>query len=37
LNKTVEKLEIRWPDGGTQRLMNVTADRVLEVVESTGP
>jgi hypothetical protein len=37
MNRTVEKLEIRWPGGGTQQLKNVAADRVLEVVESTGP
>jgi len=37
LNKTVEKLEIRWPGGGTQQLLSVAANRVLEVVESAGP
>ena len=29
----VEKVEIRWPSGVVQRLSNIAADRVLEVVE----
>lgn len=32
-NFKAAEIEIRWPAGGTQRLTNVEADRVLEVVE----
>jgi hypothetical protein len=33
-NKTVEKLEIRWPGGDLQTLTGVKADRVLEVEQA---
>ncbi len=29
--KTIPKIEIRWPDGGTQVLTGVAADQVLTV------
>ena len=32
-NRSVDRIEIWWPGGQTQRLANVTADQVLEVIE----
>lgn len=32
-SRRAERIEIRWPGGGTQALSNVAADRVVEVVE----
>ena len=34
-NRIAEKVIVHWPGGGTQEIANVTADRILEVVE--GP
>ncbi|HEY3838213.1 MAG TPA: CRTAC1 family protein [Bryobacteraceae bacterium] len=36
-NRTAETIEVRWPGGGTQRIRNVAADRIIEVVEETQP
>jgi hypothetical protein len=36
-NRSVEKLEIRWPGGARQQFANVAADRVVDIVEETGP
>jgi len=32
-NRSVEKIEIRWPGGGKQELSKVAGDRILEVIE----
>jgi hypothetical protein len=32
-----KKVEIRWPGGRTQQLVNVKADRIVEVEEAAGP
>ncbi len=36
-NRVAERIEIRWPGGGVQRLANVAADRVVDVVEEVEP
>ncbi len=33
-NRTAQKVEIRWPGGGTQQLASVAADRIVEVMEA---
>jgi len=32
-NRVADTVEIRWPGGGTQKLANIAADRIVEVVE----
>jgi hypothetical protein len=32
-NRKAEMVEVRWPGGGIQRLFNVTADAIVDVVE----
>jgi len=34
LNKTIDKMRIRWPSGGIQTIEGVAANRILEVIES---
>lgn len=36
-NRVAESVEIRWPGGGVQRIGNVAADRVVDVVEEVKP
>ncbi len=36
-SQVVERLEIHWPGGGVQRLTNVAADRIVDVVEDAKP
>jgi enediyne biosynthesis protein E4 len=36
-NRSVEKIEVRWPGGTTQQLANVAADRVVDVDEEAKP
>ena len=36
-NRSVEKIEIRWPGGARQQIANVAADRIVDIVEETGP
>jgi hypothetical protein len=36
-SRTAQRVEIRWPGGGVQRLSNVAADRVVEVIEEITP
>ena len=36
-NRSVEKIEIRWPGGGRQQIANVAADRIVDIVEEAGP
>ncbi len=36
-NRMAEKLEVRWPGGGTQQAGSVSADRLVEVVEGAKP
>ena len=35
--KVAEMVEVRWPGGRVQRLVNVQADRIVEVVEEVNP
>jgi hypothetical protein len=32
-----EKIEIRWPGGDIQQLTNVSADRIVEVIQQAKP
>jgi hypothetical protein len=36
-NRVAEKIEIRWPGGGTQQLAHVAADRIVEVDQEAKP
>ena len=36
-NRPAEKMEIRWPGGGSQRLRDVQADRMVKVAEEGKP
>jgi enediyne biosynthesis protein E4 len=36
-NRSVEKIEVRWPGGRTQQLANVAADRIVDVDEEAKP
>ena len=36
-NRSVEKLEIRWPGAGFQAIANVAGDRIVDVTEEAGP
>jgi hypothetical protein len=36
-NRSVEKIEIRWPGGGRQQIANVSGDRIVDIVEEAGP
>ena len=35
--RTVKRIEVRWPGGGTQEMTGVTGDRIIEIEESEGP
>jgi hypothetical protein len=35
--KTVKRLEVRWPGGGTQEITGVPVDRIIEIEEAGGP
>jgi enediyne biosynthesis protein E4 len=35
--RTAQRIEIRWPGGGTQQLLAVAADRIVEVTEEARP
>jgi len=36
-NRVAEKIEIRWPGGDMQQLTNVSADRIVEVIQQAKP
>jgi hypothetical protein len=36
-NRVAESIEIRWPGGGVQRISNVAAGRIVDVVEEVKP
>lgn len=36
-NRSVEKIEIRWPGGARQQVANVAGDRIVEIAEEAGP
>ena len=36
-NQKAERVEIRWPGGGIQKVANVPADRIVDVVEEAKP
>jgi hypothetical protein len=36
-NRVAESIEIRWPGGGVQRMANVQAGRIVDVVEEVQP
>ena len=36
-NRIAERIEIRWPGGGTRQLANVAADRIVDVDEEAKP
>jgi hypothetical protein len=36
-NRVAEKIEIRWPGGDIQQLTNVSADRIVEVIQQAKP
>jgi hypothetical protein len=36
-NRVAETIEVHWPGGGIQQLKNVTADRVVEIVQVPKP
>ena len=36
-NRIAEKVEVHWPGGKTQRVDNVAADRIVEIVEQVKP
>jgi hypothetical protein len=36
-NRAAESIEVRWPGGQVQRLANVTADRIVDVVQEAKP
>ena len=36
-NPVAEGIEIHWPGGGIQRIANVAADRIVDVVEEAQP
>ncbi len=36
-SRVAERIEVRWPGGGTQQIDNVTADRIVDVLEKVAP
>jgi hypothetical protein len=36
-NRVAESIEIRWPGGGSQKMANVAADRIVDVAEESKP
>ena len=36
-NRVAETIEVRWPGGDIQQLKNVSADRILEIVQAGKP
>jgi enediyne biosynthesis protein E4 len=36
-NRVAESIEVRWPGGGVQRISNVAAGRIVDVVEEVKP
>jgi hypothetical protein len=36
-NRVAETIEVRWPGGDVQQLKNVSADRIVEVIETGKP